>query len=426
MSGKRKSQRIEESSKKPKLDAEISDKVMDTRKIHDVIWQKIFGFFTLEEIKLNVALVCRHFYEISNDCVQKIYLAENFFASDHHYKMFDALSTFNFLRSIEISCDMEQKYAKVVDYFLMHSLKICPRLRFIDTSHKLSIGFLDYVYKYGQNLYGLDLCAPTSDLSPLKKGIKNLKHLGLFGFDRSNFKDADLLTLLENCEEVNSINLQDCEVTEDTMLKLVNLKWDKLKHLEFCQEIGNKWLQDLENCHKLESLAIEEMDISTSGFESISKLKNLKMLQFGYENYFCGREYKADDLIKMFSIGKFKKLKALYINDVVDTIGELLLSIVIACPNLQHLAIKCLTDNRKCFPKNIIKILLENFPKLMKFKLEWNRTNSYELNPTDNRIFVKSEIEESLGNFKNKFKVKISSRDDNLIKICREMWILNN
>ena len=78
MSGKRKSQTIEESAKKPKLDAEIFDKVMDTRKIPDVIWQKIFGLFSLKDIKLNVALVCRHFYEISNDCVQKIYLDENF------------------------------------------------------------------------------------------------------------------------------------------------------------------------------------------------------------------------------------------------------------------------------------------------------------------------------------------------------------
>ena len=119
-------------------------------------------------------------------------------------------------------------------------------------------------------------------------------------------------------------------------------------------------------------------------------------------------------------MGNSKKLEALYINDIVGSVGELLLSAVYACPYLQYLILhKCLTDNRRDFPKHIIKIILDNFPKLMKIKLEWNITDLFEFNPTDNRIFVRSELEEILGNFKNKFKVEIGFWD-NLIEITRE------
>ena len=101
MSGKRKTQSIEESAKKPMLDVEISDKLTDTKKIPDVVWQKIFGFFSLEEIKLNVAKVCQHFYEISNNCVQEISISEYELTRsdlDKKYEMFDAIPTFKYLK----------------------------------------------------------------------------------------------------------------------------------------------------------------------------------------------------------------------------------------------------------------------------------------------------------------------------------------
>ena len=106
MSEKRKSQSIEETDKKPKLDDEVSVKFTDTKNIPDVVWQKIFGFFSLEEIKLNVARVCRHFYQISNSCVQEIRISEYdliMFYSDKKYEMFDAIPTFKYLNTIEIT-----------------------------------------------------------------------------------------------------------------------------------------------------------------------------------------------------------------------------------------------------------------------------------------------------------------------------------
>ena len=76
MKRQRVSEKVEEPpAKKPKLDTEISTKLMNTKDISDLIWLHIFGFLNFKEIKLSVAKVCRHFYDISNDCVQKIEMA---------------------------------------------------------------------------------------------------------------------------------------------------------------------------------------------------------------------------------------------------------------------------------------------------------------------------------------------------------------
>ena len=422
MSGKRKSQSIEESAKKPKLDAEICVKFMDTKNIPDVVWQNIFGFLSWKQIKFNVARVCRHFNEISNDCVQVINIHENALFASSHVLMFEALSNFKFLKSIKIECNKGKKYAKSIDFFLMHALKNCPRLRFIETSHELSTDFLNHIAKHGEKLYGLYLYFGNTNtqeiLSPLKKGMKNLKCLGLFCLERSNFKDGDLLSLLENCKELNSINIQDCEIAVDTMFELINLKKDKLKHLNFGQiNIGDGWLQELGNCPNFEWLTIASMDITDSGFEAISKLKNLKTLQFGY-SHDQRKEFKTDDLIKMMANGKFENLKQLYVFGIHDSIGELLLSAAFACPNLRHLICECMIDSRKSFPKNIIQILLDNLPELMRLNIEWILHHS-DTNSTENPIFVKSEVDTIVGKCKNKFEVVIE--DDTQIDIMRAM-----
>ena len=156
MSGKHNSEKVDEPAKKLKLEVEISTKIMDTKKFPDIIWQQIFGFFSLKEVKLIMARVCRHFYDISNDCVRKIVINEKMFASDNKYEMYNALPTFKYLKTIEIGSNKLQ--ALGVEFFLLKALKYCPRLRHIGiTDHKLSIGFVNQIVKHGQNLYGLKL-----------------------------------------------------------------------------------------------------------------------------------------------------------------------------------------------------------------------------------------------------------------------------
>ena len=77
------------------------------------------------------------------------------------------------------------------------------------------------------------------------------------------------------------------------------------------------------------------------------------------------------------------------------------------------------SDKRNEFRKNIIKVLFDNLPELKNIILEW-KFEQNDANPTDNPIFVKSELEAIVGKCKNKFKVEIGE-NDNLIKISREM-----
>ena len=98
-----------------------------------------------------------------------------------------------------------------------------------------------------------------------------------------------------------------------------------------------------------------------SGFKAIGKLENLKILQLGYSEY--QQEYKVNDVINMLSNKKFKNLKDLGLYGIVGSIGELLMFVVFACPRLNYLEIICLTDNRKDFHLNIIKLLFDSLPE---------------------------------------------------------------
>ena len=213
MSGKRKSQKIEETAKKPKLDDEISAKLTDTKKIPDVVWQRIFGFFSLKEIKLTVAKVCRHFYEISNDCVQEIKLNMNTIASDKKYEMYDALPTFKYLKTIKInSFDVHELN---IEYFVMHALRNCPRLRELHFKvFDLSVGFINQIVKHGQKLNGLELdfgkTRALGILSALKTGMKKLNRIKLFYMKSIHYATEELISLVASCEELNSLSLHKC------------------------------------------------------------------------------------------------------------------------------------------------------------------------------------------------------------------------
>ena len=446
MSGKRKSEMAEEPAKKPKLNDENSVKLTNTRRIPDVVWQQIFGFFSLEEIKLNVALVCRHFYEISNDCVQRVVIDEKIFASEHKFDMFNALSTFKYLKSIKIKNDSESNYTQSVDYFVLHSLKNCPRLRHLEIcDHEFSIGLINQIVNLGQNLTGLQLGFGNTDvpdiLSPLITRMKNLKHLGLcdtYVMALSYFKAEDVLALVENCKELNSLHLSEIwNIENDTIFKLINLKHDKLKHLylnifplsQFSQCSHNLNIfgtnyselelafQALENCSKLESLVIINVTVTKSGFEAISKLKYLKSFQLG-----CDSDeemfYDAKDVIEFLSIGKLKKLETLKIHGIRDSMVPILMCTLAACPNLKFFDYGCIIDQRKEFPQITIKVFFENLPELRELKLRLS-CNKVICKP----IFVKSDLEEIFEKCKNKFEVDILSENEykNCIKITREM-----
>ena len=135
----------------------------------------------------------------------------------------------------------------------------------------------------------------------------------------------------------------------------------------------------------------------------------------------------GNDLIQILSNGKFENLKELYIYGIDDSIDEILVRAAFVCPSLQFLELECITDNRKDFSDNIIDnhiiVLIDNLLELKEVKFEW-LLDLNETNPTDNPIFVKTQLEEIVGKCKNKFKVEIGKNRhqiSSLVEITKEM-----
>ena len=116
--------------------------------------------------------------------------------------------------------------------------------------------------------------------------------------------------------------------------------------------------------------------------------------------------------------GEFKKLKALYFYGQMASIDSILMCIGLTCPKLQFFECECKIDKQKDFPQMIIKALFDNLTELKAIKIGWKNATQ-----TDNPAIVKSEMEEILGNCKNKFKIDIGKSNQDWIRITRDMWI---
>ena len=305
---------------------------------------------------------------------------------------------------------MANPFSQSVDYFVMHALKNCPRLRHLYIwNHELSIDFINQIAQHGQKLSYLELDFGNTNASNIFSPLlmKKLKYLGLQDLKQCNYKTDDLLALIKSCVELNSLCLYECEIPNDTISQLIDLKKEKLKYFEITPTgIDDEWLQHLENCPKLEHLYIGKVYITQSGFEAISKLKNLKYLQLGFPGDRSVQVYEANDAIIMLSNGKFKKMEVLNIYGIIDAISPIIMCALLACPNLQYLTVECITDKREDFPTNIIKVLFDNLTELRELKLSW------WCRSTDNSVFIKSHLEEIVEKCKYKLEVDISENDD--------------
>merc|ERR1712218_359905 len=121
----------------------------------------------------------------------------------------------------------------------------------------------------------------------------------------------------------------------------------------------------------------------------------------------------VNDVIKMLCNGKFKNLKELNIDGIIGSIDPFLMCAAFVCPNLQFFRCRCVTDNRKDFPTNVIRVLFDNLPELKKIQIEWRVGDITDT--SNNPIFVHSQLEEMMGNYKNKFEVEISYFDTFII-----------
>ena len=112
MSGKRNSEEdaVKEGSiKRSKLDTEIIVQSMNTWEIPNEIWLKIFQHLSMQDILLNVAGVCQHFLELSQDSelFQQVTITK-IPESVQKFKMLDAIRSFKYLKYFEILYDLNE------------------------------------------------------------------------------------------------------------------------------------------------------------------------------------------------------------------------------------------------------------------------------------------------------------------------------
>ena len=155
------------------------------------------------------------------------------------------------------------------------------------------------------------------------------------------------------------------------------------------------------------------MWVTETGFEAISKLKNLKYFQLGTD-YDEETLYEAKQVFELLSNGKLKNMETLKIYGISDYIVPLLMCTLVACPNLKFLDCECFEDRREEIPQKIIKVLFDNLPELRELKMKWM---CGEIS-----IFEKMDLQEIIEKCKNKLEVDLHESDyENWIKITREM-----
>ena len=102
MSGKINSEKVTDGEghvKKRKIDEKIPFLLTNTKKIPNEIWLKIFGHLSMRDILLNIARVCQHFLELSQNSVlfQQVTIRK-IPESLKKFKMFQAIGSFIHLK----------------------------------------------------------------------------------------------------------------------------------------------------------------------------------------------------------------------------------------------------------------------------------------------------------------------------------------
>ena len=101
--------------------------------------------------------------------------------------------------------------------------------------------------KHRQKLHSLDLEVCEVNLAAFSQ-MKNLKYLALGSLGHEG--EEDFLTLVDNCKSLDKLKLSfgEIELSIDVIKKLINMKKDKLKHLEIDEFLlSDIWLEQFGN-----------------------------------------------------------------------------------------------------------------------------------------------------------------------------------
>ncbi len=113
------------------------------------------------------------------------------------------------------------------------------------------------------------------DMNELKK-LSIFPYLTSASFSGTNLNDFGLF-LISQCEDIDNLNLQHTEITNDGILHLKNLQELKFLRLKENNQLNNSCIPFLNLCHELIDLQIHETSINEDGLRNLNipGLKNL-------------------------------------------------------------------------------------------------------------------------------------------------------
>ena len=324
----RNSQMIENTAKKRRTlgDNNSSSNLQDATEIlPNEIWLKIFNHLSTPDILLNVALVCKHFRNLSVDAVKKLTIVKKNYKKTnvitrsmskensnkyHPNLIYEGLKKFKYLERISIIGLLDEDIINdpfdSKENLIGFILNFCPRIKeFYFENCRLSCESITNLARYGHKIqtlamkYLIDF--ETEDcIEILIRNLKKVRHLNLLVANiRFNSK---LLVLLADFEDLEALFLFDWRsISEESFIGFLNKRKDSLKFLTIDQEhFSDSWCQHLFKCHKLEflcfsshppgpNISLAEIAQMISKLETVQKiaawaLENLTSV-FGYYIY---------------------------------------------------------------------------------------------------------------------------------------------
>ena len=411
MSGKRNSEEeaVKEGLiKRSKLDTEIIVQSMNTWEIPNEIWLKIFQHLSMQDILLNVAGVCQHFLELSQDSelFQQVTITK-IPESVQKFKMLDAIRSFKYLKYFEILYDLNEynnfgkrsKFAEEITHLVWMALKNCPRLKqlnikkfvgnFVESDLNHTHVMINNISEYGQNLQSLCLDFQNDlgsfSLSPLSK-LKNLHSFELYLHKNYAYNSSDMVELAENCQNLKNLKLRCDGIPERSVISFLNKSKNTLEHLSLRTEgLGNEWFKHLLKCQEMKTFHFYGANIRNhlNGIKAISKLKKLR----GFGLIFW-QELPTTHFHTVFSNQNFGHLEYLKLSMfILQSFHDYFNAIYF--PRLKKLYIG--TRSRwEDFDKEIIGKVFRRFPQLIKLEMEWCNVDRSMLSCT------KAEVAEEL------------------------------
>ena len=206
---------------------------------------RIFTFLPSDQILNSIALINRHFCQLSKDpsVLQEINLKPNL-EEENQQSILNAISRSRCLKILRL------KGRQDADILVSIATKSCPKLRKLEISQcpKLSDDTLAAILEspMSSTLTSLSLeCTPLSTHWGMSQVtlLKNLVSLNLF--NSRLFDSGDLESISYNCEKLAFLNIEEVtHLSEDSVITLIQRRKDTLKCLYIGKQSYNQPIYD--------------------------------------------------------------------------------------------------------------------------------------------------------------------------------------